>query len=938
MKLDKLPYQQDAIKAVVEAIGEVCANEESRANPLLIDTEGIDVKMETGTGKTYVYTRLMHELKQRFGFFKFIIIVPSVAIKEGTKMSIRSGEWNRHFRAEFANQSITLAVINAGDFDSKKGKRKAIPEALRSFCDSTRAEANTVQVLLLNDAMLASVSMTRNDYDTTLFGSISCPIEGLQATRPIVIIDEPHRFNKDNKAWKNIMEGLQPQLIIRFGATFPDKKIGKEKGKDYERGKPVYDLNAVRAFNDNLVKGVEIVYPALENKEAKRYKITEVTKKSITIRQLDTKGSKEVGLDESLSAVDPKFEGLRLENEGGKLQLSNGLAVETGMELVPDLFTMDYQSLLLGQALDAHFEKERENFRRTNRIKTNSLFFIDNIASFRGENAWLRTKFEELLTVKLTKEIAEATGAYREFLEASLRNISACSAGYFAEDNKKGDEAIQTEVDNILRNKEQSLTFRNAAGEWNVCRFFFSKWTLCEGWDNPNVFVIAKLRSSGSEIRKLQEVGRGLRLPFDEHGKRISNENETFYLTYIIDYSERDFARKLLGEINADGGVLDAGKITDHLLDLLIKQGYAETKRRVKGKLLYDDIINEADTIINAEKLCELLPENSSARVKNGKIIGDGLAPQRKVRLNKGNFEKLRTLWNQVTKRYLLQFERVGEAELHRIFSEVLTDEVFVAPIIEIKKDRIAKGDDNMRLATGGYDSAYSQSSIIPYGAFLQRLGRQTNLPIKLLHEAIVEARRGKQTSAELFNLNSLAQIVTAFGLKFRDKYATLYEYTPLDFMAQTSIFEPGTDMREFKDELAQGLVGEHEDGDIRRSKDNYLYDKYVYDSDIEKKVLNVEPPARVVVYGKLPRKSIQLPTYTGGTTSPDFVYAIRGENSDEIALHFIVETKGDEQRPSEDVAVGAQQKLFEKMGASIEWDIKTNVADFEQHLRKLAE
>ena len=933
MKLDKLPYQQDAIKAVVEAIGEVCANEESRANPLLIDTEGIDVKMETGTGKTYVYTRLMHELKQRFGFFKFIIIVPSVAIKEGTKMSIRSGEWNRHFRAEFANQSITLAVINAGDFDSKKGKRKAIPEALRSFCDSTRAEANTVQVLLLNDAMLSSVSMTRNDYDTTLFGSISCPIEGLQATRPIVIIDEPHRFNKDNKAWKNIMEGLQPQLIIRFGATFPDKKIGKEKGKDYERGKPVYDLNAVRAFNDNLVKGVEIVYPALENKETKRYKITEVTKKGITI------GGKEVGLDESLSAVDPKFEGLRLENEGGKLQLSNGLAVETGMELVPDLFTMDYQSLLLGQALDAHFEKERENFRRTNRIKTNSLFFIDSIASFRGENAWLRTKFEELLTVKLTKEIAEATGAYREFLEASLRNISACSAGYFAEDNKKGDEAIQTEVDNILRNKEQSLTFKNAAGEWNVCRFFFSKWTLCEGWDNPNVFVIAKLRSSGSEIRKLQEVGRGLRLPFDEHGKRISNENETFYLTYIIDYSERDFARKLLGEINADGGVLQDNKVTEHLLGLLVNAGYAESSDMAFAGLMVAKIIDRGGAILDMDKFIALLSEDSGVSVKKGKIVGEGLPAQPKVRLNKGNFEKLRTLWNQVTKRYLLQFERVGEAELHRIFSEVLTDEVFVAPIIEIKTERIAKGDENVRLVAGGYDSAYSQSNIIPYGAFLQRLGKETNLSVGLLHKTIVEARRGKETPAELFNLNSLAQIVMAFSQRFREVFAQRFKYIPLDFMAETSIFEPGTDMREFKYELAQGLVGVSEDKDIDRPKDNYLYDKYVYDQELEHEVLKVNPPARVVVYGKLPRKSIQLPTYTGGTTSPDFVYAICGEDPGEISIHFIVETKSDNPRESDKVAVEAQRRFFEQMSVKkIQWKMETDVNTFEQDLKGLAE
>jgi type III restriction enzyme len=928
MRLDKLQYQQDAIEAVIEAVGEVRHDENPCANPLLTGTENIDVKMVTGTGKTYVYTRLMHELKQRFGFFKFIILVPSIAIKEGTKMSIRSEEWSRHFRAEFSNQSITLGVVNAGDFDSKKGKRKSIPEPLRSFCDGTRAEANAVQVLLVNDAMLASTSMTRSDYDTTLFGSLSCPIKGLRATRPIVIIDEPHRFNKDNKAWKNIAEGLQSQLIIRFGATFPETKKGV---KDYERGKPVYDLNAVRAFNENLVKGVEIVYPALEKKEAKRYKITHIEgKRGITI------GGKEIGLDESLSVVDAKFERLRLENDGGKLKLSNGLVVEAGMELVPDLFTMDYQSLLLSQALDAHFRKERENFNRRSRIKTNSLFFIDSIASFRGENKWLREKFEELLAAKLSKEIVGATGEYREFLEASLRNLSNCSAGYFAEDNaKKGDEAIRAEVDAILCDKEQSLTFNNANGEWNVRRFFFSKWTLCEGWDNPNVFVITKLRSSGSEIRKLQEVGRGLRLPFDEHGKRISNE--TFYLTYIIDYSEREFARKLLGEINADGGALQSGKITEYLLELLVTAGYADTIAKAKGMLLLNDIIDDKDIILDTDKLFALLPENSGVKVKAGKILGEDLPAQPKVRLNKENFEKLRTLWDQVTKRYLLQFERVGEVELRRIIIEVLaTDEVFVASSIEIKTQRTTQGDGTVELVTDGYHSASSQSGVIPYGAFLERLGRQTNLPVGLLHNAVVEARHGKQTCADLFNIDSLPQITKAFERKFEEVFAQKFSYHALDFTARTSIFE--ADSRDFRTEMAQGDVGANEAKDIARPKDNYLYDKYLYDSDIEHEVLKVSTPAEVVVYGKLPRRSIKLPTYTGGTTSPDFVYAIRGKNSDEIALHFIVETKSDNPRVSDKIALDAQKKVFAAIGGNIKWDVKTNGADFERDLRRLAE
>jgi type III restriction enzyme len=205
-----------------------------------------------------------------------------------------------------------------------------------------------------------------------------------------------------------------------------------------------------------------------------------------------------------------------------------------------------------------------------------------------------------------------------------------------------------------------------------------------------------------------------------------------------------------------------------------------------------------------------------------------------------------------------------------------------------------------------------------------------------LLHDAIVEARRGKQTSADLFNLNSIWKITEAFARKFKAAFDQKFSYQALDFTAYTSIFEKDTG--EFKPELPQGLVGERVSKDINRPMDNYLYDKYLYDSELEHEVLKTPLPARVVVYGKLPRKSIQLPTYTGGTTSPDFVYAIRGEHSDEISLHFIVETKSDDPRMSDKNAVDAQRKAFAAIGGNIEWDVKTDVADFEQHLRKLAE
>jgi type III restriction enzyme len=955
MRLDRLQYQLDAINKVIAAISrdKVSASENACANPLLRMTRNIDVKMETGTGKTYVYTRLMHTLKQKFGFFKFIILVPSLAIKEGTKISIKSDDWNKHFRQEFGNQSICLGIVNAGDFSSKKGKRKQIPEALRSFCDATKAEENTIQTLLLNDAMLASSSMTNKDYDSALFGSISCPIDGLKATRPIVIIDEPHRFDKENKAWKNITEGLQPQLIIRFGATFPEKTVGKgklsEKKKDYEN--LVYELNSVRAFNEGLVKGVRIQYPAilgLQNKDNDviKYKVTSITKgKSAIFRNDKTGKDYTVKVNDSL-VFDEGFNGISLEYNGetkNKLSLSNDLELHENITLLPQTFAFTYQEVILRQALDAHFENEKTNFNRAthnnnNRIKTNSLFFIDSIASFRGteknQNGWLRTKFEELLSNKLQKEILSANGEYKEFLQASLQNISDCVAGYFAKDNaKKSDESVQNEVDNILRNKEQSLTFKNKDGKWNVCRFFFSKWTLCEGWDNPNVFVIAKLRSSGSEIRKLQEVGRGLRLPFDENGKRISEEE--FYLTYIVDYSERDFAKKLVGEINSDGGKFVDGKITNYILEQLVKTGYAVNNAKAKGLLLLDDIIDEHDTVIDAEKLFALLPEDSGVKVKVGKILGEDMLQRPKVRLNKNNFEKLCNLWNIVTKRYILHFNPVCNEDLSALLSNIFcVENIFLKPTVELVENILTKGDNSIALITSGYKSIESSLGIMPYGEFLKQLNKQTALPLSLLHESIVAARKDKETTNDLFNIVTFENIIRAFENEFVKTFAQKYSYQKLDYKAQTSIF---TENSEFVSELSQSDIGAQEANDILRDKTNYLYDKYVYDSEIEHEILKVEPPKRVIVYGKLPKRSIKLPTYTGGTTSPDFVYAIRKRDSDDIELHFIVETKSNNVRLSDTIAIESQAKAFAAIGGNIKWEIKTDVADFERELNDLA-
>ena len=213
------------------------------------DNFGIDVRMETGTGKTYCYTRLMYELNRRFGFHKFIILVPTTPIKEGTKAFIESDYAKYHFADLYPDKRISLSILNAQK--NKKG-RKMFPQAISDFARGTILEKNRISALLMSSGMLLSKATMDNEYDQTLFGTFSKPYDTLKATRPIVIIDEPHKFKRENTAYKRLIERINPLCIVRFGATFPN--LPKSEQKDYNN--LVFNLGSLEAFNSNLVKGV----------------------------------------------------------------------------------------------------------------------------------------------------------------------------------------------------------------------------------------------------------------------------------------------------------------------------------------------------------------------------------------------------------------------------------------------------------------------------------------------------------------------------------------------------------------------------------------------------------------------------------------------------------------------------------------------------------
>lgn len=980
--LEELPHQEQALESILanfSGIDSSTTDYDTFANPLINgrydEKINIDVKMETGTGKTYVYTRLMYELHQKYGLFKFVLVVPTPAIKEGARNFITSDYAKQHFSQFYENTRIELCTINAGDFKTKSG-RKNFPAQLLNFTEASRRNSHTIQVLLINAQMLNSASMTRNDYDQTLIGGLTSPIDGLQMTRPVVIMDEPHRFARDNKFYKAI-ESIRPQMIIRFGATFPEIEEGKGKNKivrkDYYRHHPQFDLNAVDSFNGGLVKGIDIYYPSLTEKQAEnRFIVYNITAKKLTLKQ----GAKlfEVGVGESLADVDAGFEG-SIEYSGSKI-LSNDLELEVGMLLVPGTFNSSYQELIVQDALDKHFDAEQANFLRGNernnnapRIKSLSLFFIDSIKSYRDEEGWLKLTFERLLRNKLVRLINEyelkrlpRELEYLSFLRATLASLNSTDqnvhAGYFGEDRGSGDEAIQAEVDDILRNKEKLLSFKDNHGNWEIRRFLFSKWTLREGWDNPNVFVIAKLRTSGSESSKIQEVGRGLRLPVDENGHRVQQEEWPSRLAFLIGYDEKAFARTLVEEINSDSKVqLNEQKLDENVIKLIVTE-----RQKINPKYTEESLLDELDekglirrnndfkpevtidgvTKSGFEWLLHYYSELDHVRVRPDRIRENKPASKLRVKLRKSNWDQLKNVWQQFSRRYMLQFDRIPDS-LSLIAEEVIGNEDLYLRQKPGQVHQTLRMIDGNKMIVAERDGDYDARQFlqgIKYGQFLKQLVMRTSLSVKVIHPLLLAVLRDRfRGDARYLSQLSLDNLVREFKNRFDERFSQSYVYQPLAFQASTSIFD--NERQEFKDDVTAEILGKSAD-DSAIDDRRYLYElpPLRYDSaDPELALLKHNYPAKVTVFGKLPKRAIQVPKYTGGSTTPDFVYMI--EREDATSVYLLVETKAENMRVGDQTIVEVQRKFFGMLrtqDVNVEFEEATNAQTVYSKINSLIE
>ncbi len=498
-----------------------------------LDGFHFSIEMETGTGKTYVYLRTIHELYKQYGFKKFIIVVPSIAIKEGALKNLEITK--EHFDMLYEKPTMDFYV-----FDPKKRG------LARNF-----ATTNTLQIMVMNiDQFTRAGNIFYQQSDWGI------PAEFISATRPIVIVDEPQ--NMETEIRRQAIAKLNPLCTLRYSATHTVK---------YNE---IYRLDPVKAYDLGLVKRIEVdgiteadsfnqAYIEVKSIRPQTRKI--IAKLRIDVNTQDGVGKKDVNVSISDDLYD-KSNKRDLYKDGfivneidrDSVTFNNGLVLNTGQKqggLTDEI--MKYQ---IENTINNHFEKEKQL--KDKGIKVLTLFFIDRVANYRNYENDNPIKGKIALWFEEFYEKIRRQDKYKDLLNYKAKQIHN---GYFSQD-KKGilkDTNGETAVDDdtyalIMKDKEQLLDINEPL------RFIFSHSALREGWDNPNVFQICTLNETQSTLKKRQEIGRGLRLPVNQDGKRVFDENINVLTVSANEYYE-DFAKVLQSEIEEECGVDFGGRI-----------------------------------------------------------------------------------------------------------------------------------------------------------------------------------------------------------------------------------------------------------------------------------------------------------------------------------------------------------------------------------------
>lgn len=901
----------------------------------------LDTEMETGTGKTYCYIKTMFELNREYGWSKFIVVVPSIAIREGVMKSFE--DMAEHF-LEHYGKKVRPFIYNSKQLQD-----------LESFSSDAG-----INVMIINvQAFNARGEDARRIYTELDEFQTRRPIDVIKKNRPILILDEPQKM--EGKATTEKLAEFEPLMILRYSATHKT-----------EHNK-IYRLDAIDAYNQKLVKKVSvrgITVKGLAGTNAYLYlesiKITatkppeartelEIQQKSgikrmlRMLRQNDNLYDLSGGLEQYRGFVVSDINAIE-----NTISFTNGAILGAG-EAAGDVTELARRRIQIRETIKAHLDKEKNLFSRG--IKVLSLFFIDEVAKYRsyneaGEQAGEYAKiFEEEYTNQLNTILTLEDSPYNRYLKGI--QTTKTHDGYFSIDKKtrrfvnpdvktRGESAGETEdsdaYDLILKNKARLLSFEEPV------RFLFSHSALREGWDNPNVFVICTLKHSDNTVSRRQEVGRGMRLAVNQSGDRIDDPaivHQVNVLTVVANESYKDFVSGLQKDISASLSSRPKQANADFFKDKLLKTAAGDVKvtpqlaKLIERYLVKNDYSDSDERITEAYHTAkkqgtraalpsELEPYKEQIFQLIDSVFSTAQLPEidddRKGRLNplNTNFEKkeFQELWGRINRKAVYAVDFKSE-ELIQKCIKALEKELVVSPLQytvtsgvqkqEAKYDEMKKGDGFEVQENATDRLTTSVGSAVKYD-LIGKLAESTQLTRQtvaaILHGINVAVFGQYKTNPEDFILKA--------GTLINEQKATVIvehlAYNPLEETHTIDIFT-----QEKKEDLSKGLA-------VTR----HIYDYVFTDSANERSFVGeLDTSSEVVVYAKLP-KNFHIPTPVGNY-SPDWAIAFKKGVVKHV--YFVAETKGSmssmDLRKIEGSKIECARKFFAKITSEqVKYDV----------------
>ncbi|MDM8536374.1 DEAD/DEAH box helicase family protein [Desulfobacterales bacterium HSG17] len=904
------------------------------------------VEMETGTGKTYVYLRSIFEMNRQYGFTKFIIVVPSLAVKEGVYKALQITE--EHFKTLYDNIPFDYFV-----YDSQKLGQ------VRSF-----ATSDTIQIMVINiDAFRKSFTDPSKETKANIIHrandrmSGTRPIEFIQDTNPVVIIDEPQSVDTTPKSQKAI-KSLNPLCCLRYSATHKDK---------YNL---MYKLDSIDAYDQKLVKQIEVASINVKDGHNKAY---------IKLLSTDNKKSPISARIEFDALKTGKVKRVKKKVKSGDdlLTLSGGRDVydgyvindiycEKGSEYIdftskPDIIHLnhtigdvnedEYKRLQIRKTIEEHLEKELKLGPKG--IKVLSLFFIDKVANYRiydkdgnpqkGKYALMfEEEYKEIIKKPkyntLFKEVDTDTIAEQVHngYFAIDKKKDATGKGRFKESTKGNALADENAYNLIMKDKEKLLGFDSKL------KFIFSHSALKEGWDNPNVFQICTLNETASVIKKRQEIGRGLRIAVNQDGERVQGFDVNT-LTVMANESYEDFAKQLQKEIEQEEGIkfgiiekhsfanipmqTETGddaylgtETSEKLWEHLLEKEYIDNKGKIQDSLRKDLKEDKVDLPQDLEPHAG--PITSVLKKIAGKLNIKNADERKRIRLNKAVYigEDFKNLWNRIKYKTTFRVNFDPESLIEKCAQEIKENLIAGKTRFQYSKgltkiERSGVNTEELKTSQHVYDANdFNLPDIIGH------LQNETNLKRETLAQILIRSKKLKH-----FCNNPQ---------KFMDQASAIIKSLMRQFIVDGIKYEKiGNDhfyaQELFEEEELMGYLNKN-----MMEAQKSVFDHVVYDSEIESEFAKAfELSQEVKVYAKLPGWfKIETPL---GSYNPDWAVLI--DREDREKLYFVIESKGsvltEMLRPAEKAKIDCGKKHFKALDSEVEFTVASSFGNFEGSL-----